>query len=112
MKNYYRATAFIRFSIEEGRMKEVGLDIEMPPSGVLHDDLVEFLDGNEGVAKVESVVIKECAPLPAPVGELEIVQTICEGCQQLKETEQTQNGRLCTNCAGSVYPFKKRKEIK
>lgn len=111
MKHNYRATAFLRFSIDDERMKEVGLDIEMPASGVLHDDIVELLDANDGVVKVESVVIKECAPLPTPLDELEVVQTICEGCQVLRETSETQYGRLCADCVGSVVPFRKRKEL-
>lgn len=111
MKHHYRATAFFRFSIDDERMKEVGLDIEMPASGVLHDDLIELLDANEGVVKVESVVVKECAPLPTALGEFEVVQTMCEGCQTLKETSETQYGRLCADCSGSVVPFRRRKEL-
>jgi len=111
MNHIYRATAFIRFSISDERMKEVGLDIEMPPSGVLHDDILELLDGLEGVTKVESVVITQCAPQPTALQEYEVIQSMCEGCKQLKATSETQYGRLCGDCHGSVVPFRRRKEI-
>lgn len=104
VKRVFRATAFIKFSVDETKMKEFGLDIEMPPAGFLHDDIMTLLDGEEGVSAVESVVIKECAPLPTSL-QLEVVQTICEGCNKLKETTATSRGRLCNGCFGTVIPI-------
>ena len=107
MFKQYRATVFLRFAIDDKKMKESGLDIEMPPSGFLYDDLIQLLNGEEGVTVVESAVVKECTPLPTPV-ELEIKQTLCEGCGILKETSQTIDGRLCQLCSGSVIPIRKK----
>lgn len=107
MMKQYRATVFLRFAIDDEKIKESGLDIEMPPSGFLYDDLIQLLNGEEGVTVVESAVIKECTPLPNPI-QLEVKQTLCEGCGILKETTQTENGRLCVLCNGSVVPLRKK----
>jgi hypothetical protein len=112
MKHDYRATVFIKFSTTDEAMKKFGMDsVEMPASGFLHDDLLQLLDGEDGVCVVESVVVKECQPLPTPL-EFKVVQTICQGCNQLKETQKTPDGVLCTDCFGEVVPITKRKEIK
>ncbi len=107
MFKQYRATVFLRFAIDEKKMKESGLDIEMPPAGFLYDDLIQLLNGDEGVTVVESAVVKECAPLPNSIA-LEVKQTLCEGCGILKETSQTESGRLCVLCNGSVVPLRRR----
>jgi hypothetical protein len=107
MKHQYRATVFLRFSVDEKKMKEFALDIEMPPAGFLHDDLITLLDGEDGVTVVESVVIKECTPLPTPL-DLEVTQTLCQGCGILKETNKTPHGQLCSDCFGSVVPIRRR----
>ena len=107
MMRQYRATVFLKFAMDDKKMKESGLDIEMPPAGFLYDDLIQLLNGEEGVTVVESAVVKECAPLPNPM-ELEVKQTLCEGCGILKETSQTTNGRLCVLCVGSVVPIRRR----
>ena len=73
MEQQYRATVFLKFSMKPEKMKELGFDIEMPPSGFLYDDLLALLNGEEGVTVVESAVVKECTPLPTP---MEVVQTI------------------------------------
>lgn len=106
MFKQYRATVFLRFAIDDKKMKESGLDIEMPPAGFLYDDLIQLLNGEDGVTVVESAVVKECTPLPNPM-TLEVKQTICEGCQTLKETSETSNGRLCNLCSGSVVPIRR-----
>mgnify|MGYP006280635569 CR=1 FL=1 len=105
MEQQYRATVFIKFSMKPEKMKELGFDIEMPPSGFLYDDLLQLIDGSEGVTVVESAVVKECTPLPRP---LEVIQTICEACNLLKPTSQTHNGRVCSDCNGSVVPIRPR----
>lgn len=105
MDQQYRATIFLKFSISKEKEKELGFDIEMPPSGFLYDDLMQLLNGDEGVVVVESAVVKECSPLPTP---MEVVQTICEGCNLLKPTSQTNLGRLCSDCNGTVVPIRKR----
>lgn len=107
MLKQYRATVFLRFAVDEKKMKESGLDIEMPPAGFLYDDLIQLLNGEEGVTVVESAVVKECTPLPNPMA-LEVKQTLCEGCGILKETSQTESGRLCVLCNGSVVPLRRR----
>ena len=105
MEQQYRATVFIKFHLKKDKMKEMGFDIEMPPSGFLYDDIIALLDGEDGVSVVESAIVKECSPLPTP---LEVVQTICEGCNLLKPTSQTPNGRICSSCNGSVVPIRRR----
>jgi len=107
MMKQYRATVFLRFAIDDKKMKESGLDIEMPPAGFLYDDLIQLLNGEDGVTVVESAVVKECTPLPNAM-HLEVKQTLCEGCGILKETSQTTNGRLCVLCSGSVVPIRRR----
>jgi hypothetical protein len=107
MFKQYRATVFLKFAIDDKKMKESGLDIEMPPAGFLYDDLIQLLNGEDGVTVVESAVVKECAPLPNAI-EYEVKQTLCEGCGILKETSQTQDGRLCSLCNGSVVPIRRR----
>lgn len=107
MIRQYRATVFLKFSMDDKKMKESGLDIDMPPSGFLYDDLIQLLNGDEGVTVVESAVIKECTPLPNPI-QLEVKQTLCEGCGNLKETTLTPQGRLCQLCTGSVVPLRKK----
>ena len=107
MFKQYRATVFLRFAIDDKKMKESGLDIEMPPAGFLYDDLIQLLNGEDGVTVVESAVVKECTPLPNPMA-LEVKQTLCEGCGILKETSESPNGRLCVLCLGSVVPIRRR----
>lgn len=103
-KRVFRATAFIKFSVDETKMKELGLDIEMPPAGFLHDDIMTLLDGEEGVSAVESVVIKECTPLPT---HLEVKSVLCAGCNQLKSSfVQGANGKVCVDCFGTVIPIR------
>lgn len=102
-KREFRATAFIKFSVDETKMKEHGFDIDMPPAGFLHDDIMTLLDGQEGVSAVESVVIKECTPLPT---HLEVKGIPCDGCQQIKpELVQGIRGKLCVDCFGTVIPI-------
>jgi hypothetical protein len=106
----HRATLFVRFNTSSKKIEESGLDIGMPPAGFLHDELIALLNGEDGVITIESVVVKECQPVPTA---LEVVQSICQGCQTLKETSKTTNGVLCIDCAGSVIPIgKKKREIK
>lgn len=109
MKRLYRATVFIKFELDDKKMKSIGMDIEMPASGVLHDDIWSALGGDESLVKVEGVVVKQCAPLPSPL-ELEVLQTLCEACNQLRETRETADGRLCNTCYGSVLPFRRKKK--
>lgn len=108
MKHSYRATVFLKFSYTDEQLKESGLDIGIPASGLLHDELLELLDGEEGVVEVESVVVKHCAPLPTAL-ELEVVQSLCEGCGQLRPTNKTPEGRVCDSCRGSVVPLRPRR---
>jgi hypothetical protein len=105
MEQQYRATVFLKFSMRPEKMKELGFDIEMPPSGFLYDDLLALLNGEEGVTVVESAIVKECSPLPTP---MEVIQTICEGCNLLKPTSLTALGRVCTDCNGTVVPIRRR----
>ena len=105
MEQQYRATVFLKFSMKQEKIKELGFDIEMPPSGFLYDDLVQLLNGEDGVTVVESVVVKECTPLPTP---MEVTQTLCEGCNLLRATSQTTVGRVCTDCNGTVVPIRRR----
>jgi hypothetical protein len=107
MMKQYRATVFLKFYLDDKKVKESGLDIEMPPAGFLYDDLIQLLNGDEGVTVVDSAVVKECTPLPNST-QLEVKQTLCEGCGILKETSQTTNGRLCELCVGSVVPLRRR----
>lgn len=104
MIRQYRANVFIKFSVDDSKMKEHGLDVEMPPAGFLHDDLIALVDGEDGVTVVESVVVKDCVPLPTSL-EYEVVQTLCLGCNQLKETVSTSRGRFCNECNGTVIPI-------
>lgn len=107
MKKNYRANVFIKFTVDDERVKAAGLDINMPAGGILHDDLMELLDGVEGITEVLGVVVKDCAPLPSPLS-LEVVQTTCEGCGLLKETQMRTDGRLCASCNGSVVPLRRK----
>lgn len=86
-------------------MKELGFDIDMPPSGFLYDDLMCLLNGEEGVTVVESAIVKECTPLSVP---LEVIQSLCEGCNVLKATSMTAVGRVCAECNGTVVPIRKK----
>lgn len=107
MDQQYRATVFLKFSMKPEKMKELGFDIEMPPAGFLYDDLMCLLNGEDGVTVVESAIVKECSPLPTP---LEVIQTMCEGCNLLKPTSQTALGRVCSDCNGTVVPIRKKEQ--
>lgn len=108
MIRQYRATVFLKFGIDDTKMQATGLDIDMPPSGFLYDDLIRILNGEHGVTIVEAAVVKDCAPLSNPIQEQEVKQSICEGCNRLKETTLSVNGNLCELCTGSVIPLHKK----
>lgn len=105
----YQAVVYLKFSIRQVDLSKYGF-VETPASGILHDELYEMLEGDEGLVRVESVVVKECSALPKL--ELEPVQAICVRCNVLRPIKETPIGYVCASCEDfKVVPFK-RKEPK